>query len=78
VSEQPNRYLASRLDPIRAGRRNATVKTTSRSGAVVIFGTEFRRLEQAQPSVVAQIEEVMRQRLDADSHSSQQSLLQLL
>jgi hypothetical protein len=44
----------------------------------VIFGTEFRRLEQAQPSVVAQIEEVMRQRLDADSHSSQQSLLQLL
>jgi CRP-like cAMP-binding protein len=57
------------------GRRNATVKTTSPSELLVMFGTEFRRLEQAQPSVVAQIQEVMRQRLGADSQSSRQPLL---
>jgi CRP-like cAMP-binding protein len=57
------------------GRRNATVKTTSPSELLVMFGTEFRRLEQAQPSVVAQIQEVMRQRLAADSPPSQPPLL---
>jgi CRP-like cAMP-binding protein len=46
------------------GRRNATVTTTSASGLLVMFGTEFRRLEQAQPSVAAAIQAVMQQRLD--------------
>jgi hypothetical protein len=32
---------------------------------LVSFGTEFRRLEQAQPSIVAAIQEVMQQRLAA-------------
>jgi CRP-like cAMP-binding protein len=46
------------------GRRNATVTTTSASELLVMFGTEFRRLEQAQPSVAAAIQAVMQQRLD--------------
>jgi CRP-like cAMP-binding protein len=45
------------------GRRNATVRTTSPSKVLVMFGTEFRRLEQEQPQIVATIEAVMRQRL---------------
>jgi CRP-like cAMP-binding protein len=47
------------------GRRSATVTTTSPSEVLVSFGTEFRRLEQAQPSIVAAIQEVMQQRLAA-------------
>jgi CRP-like cAMP-binding protein len=47
------------------GRRTATVKTTSPSELLVMFGTEFRRLEQTQPGVVAEIHEVMRRRLAA-------------
>lgn len=45
------------------GRRNATVRTTSPSTVLVMFGTEFRRLEQEQPEIVATIEGVMRERL---------------
>jgi CRP-like cAMP-binding protein len=50
-----------------AGRRSATVTTTAPSQVLVMFGTEFRRLQQAQPSVAAAIEAVARERLDAGS-----------
>ena len=47
---------------IGSGRRSATVTTTSPSEVLTMFGTEFRRLQQAQPDVAAAIEEIARQR----------------
>jgi CRP-like cAMP-binding protein len=44
------------------GRRDATITATSPSRLLVMFGTEFRRLQQAQPQVAAAIEEADRQR----------------
>lgn len=43
-------------------RRNATVRTTAPSQVLVMFGTEFRRLQQAQPEIAAAIEEIDRKR----------------
>ena len=45
------------------GRRTATVTTTSPSQLLVMFGTEFRRLQQAHPEIAGRIEEAMRQRV---------------
>jgi voltage-gated potassium channel len=45
------------------GRRTATVTTTSPSQLLVMFGTEFRRLEHAHPEIAGRIEEAMRQRV---------------
>jgi CRP-like cAMP-binding protein len=50
---------------IEGSRRNATVTTTSPSRLLVMFGTQFRRLEMTQPGIAARIEDVMRQRLAA-------------
>ena len=44
------------------GRRKATVRTTAPSQVLVMFGTEFRRLQQAQPEIAAAIEEIDRKR----------------
>jgi CRP-like cAMP-binding protein len=44
------------------GRRNATVTTTSPACVLSLFGTEFRRLQQVQPAIAAQLEQAMRQR----------------
>jgi CRP-like cAMP-binding protein len=44
------------------GRRTATVTTTSPSRLLAMFGTEFRRMEDSQPAIAAQLETVMRQR----------------
>jgi CRP-like cAMP-binding protein len=44
------------------GRRDASVVITSPSQVLVMFGTEFRRLQQAQPEIAAAIEEIDRQR----------------
>jgi CRP-like cAMP-binding protein len=44
------------------GRRNATVRTTAPCEVLVMFGTEFRRLQQAQPEIAAAIEQIDRQR----------------
>jgi CRP-like cAMP-binding protein len=44
------------------GRRDATITTTQPSQVLVMFGTEFRRLQQAQPEIAAAIEEIDRQR----------------
>jgi CRP-like cAMP-binding protein len=41
----------------------ATVATTSPSKLFVMFGTEFRQLQEAHPDIAAQLEEAMRQRL---------------
>jgi CRP-like cAMP-binding protein len=49
------------------GRRGATVTTTEPSEVLVMFGTEFRRMQQAHPNVAAAIEEVGRQRVEADA-----------
>ena len=45
------------------GRRTATVTTTSPARLLVMFGTEFRELQQAQPGIAARIEDAMRQRV---------------
>ena len=45
------------------GRRTATVTTTSPSQLLVMFGTEFRRLQQAHPDIAERIEDAMRQRV---------------
>ena len=45
------------------GRRTATVTTTSPSQLLVMFGTEFRRLQQAHPDIAGRIEEAMGQRV---------------
>ena len=44
------------------GRRRATVTTSSPARALVLFGTEFRRLEQDHPHIAEQIETAMRDR----------------
>lgn len=38
------------------GRRSATVTTTTPARLLVLFGTEFRQLQQAQPDVAARLE----------------------
>lgn len=46
-----------------AGRRTATVTSTSPVRLLVMFGTEFRRLEEAYPEVVARLSGAMAARL---------------
>ena len=46
-----------------SGRRTATVTTTSPTTVYVMFGTEFHRLEDRHPEVVARIKALMRERL---------------
>jgi len=49
------------------GRRTATVTTTSPARLLVLFGTEFRQLQQRQPGIAARIEQAMRKRVAAPS-----------
>jgi voltage-gated potassium channel len=42
------------------GRRTATVTTATPARVLVLFGTEFRRLQQAYPELAAQIESRLR------------------
>jgi CRP-like cAMP-binding protein len=46
-----------------SGRRTASVMTTTPTTVYVMFGTEFRRLEQSHPEVLAQLKALMRERL---------------
>lgn len=46
-----------------SGRRTASVTTTTPTTVYVMFGTEFRRLEDSHPEIVAQIKALMRERL---------------
>ena len=43
------------------GRRTATVTTASPSRVLVLFGTEFRRLQQEQPEIAARLESGLRE-----------------
>ncbi len=45
------------------GRRAASVTTTTPTTVYVMFGTEFRRLQQTHPAVVGRIQAMMRERL---------------
>jgi len=45
------------------GRRSATVTTTAPSRILVMFGTEFRRLQQTQPEIASRIEATMGRRV---------------
>ena len=45
------------------GRRFASVTSTAPSELLVMFGTEFRRLEQQHPAIAATLEQAMRHRL---------------
>ncbi len=47
-------------------RRSATVTTTAPARLLVMFGSEFRQLQQAQPLIADRIEETMRGRLASD------------
>ena len=46
-----------------AGRRTATVTSTSSVRLLVMFGTEFRQLEAAHPAIAARITEAMQARV---------------
>ncbi len=46
-------------------RRTATVTTTEPSRVLVMFGTEFRRLQDSQPAIAARLEDAMRKRIAA-------------
>lgn len=48
------------------GRRSATVTTTSPAKLLVMFGTDFRQLQDSQPDIAARLEEAMQQRLATD------------
>jgi voltage-gated potassium channel len=48
-------------------RRTATVTTTRPSRLLVLFGTDFRRLQEAHPAVAARLEEAVAQRRAADA-----------
>lgn len=45
------------------GQRTATVTSTSSMRMLVLFGSEFRKLEAAHPEIAAEIAEAMRSRL---------------
>jgi CRP-like cAMP-binding protein len=45
------------------GRRTATVTTTSPARLFVLYGTEFRLMQQQFPDLAAQVEVLMRQRV---------------
>jgi CRP-like cAMP-binding protein len=47
------------------GRRTATVTTASASRVLVLFGTEFRRLQQEYPDLAEQIESGLRETAQA-------------
>jgi CRP-like cAMP-binding protein len=47
------------------GRRTATVTTVSPSRVLVLFGTEFRRLQQEHPEIAARIETELRETAQA-------------
>ncbi|MBV8256299.1 MAG: cyclic nucleotide-binding domain-containing protein [Actinobacteria bacterium] len=47
------------------GRRLATVTTTTPSRVLVLFGTEFRRLQAEHPDISETIEAAMRERAEA-------------
>jgi CRP-like cAMP-binding protein len=47
------------------GRRTATVTSTSPVRLLVMFGTEFRRLEAAHPDIASRLTEAMQARLAA-------------
>src|SRR5262245_54029546 len=47
------------------GRRTATVTTTSPAHVLVLFGTEFRKLQQEHPELAAQIETNLRETAQA-------------
>jgi len=49
------------------GRRTATVIASSEAKVLVLFGSEFRRLQQEQPETAAAIEAVMRERVPSPS-----------
>jgi voltage-gated potassium channel len=44
------------------GRRYASVTTTAPSKVLVLFGTEFRRLQQDHPQIAEKVETAMRER----------------
>jgi CRP-like cAMP-binding protein len=48
------------------GWRTATVTTTARAKLYVMFGTEFRRLQQGHPEIADRLETLMRTRLGRD------------
>ena len=53
------------------GRRNATVTTTTPSKLFFLFGTEFRRLQQAQPGVAQRLEaEMVRRQAELAQHQT--------
>ena len=46
-------------------RHSATVTTTTPVKLLVMFGSDFRRLQETQPGIAARVEEAMQQRLSS-------------
>ena len=46
-----------------SGRRQATVETVSPARVLILFGSEFRQLQETHPGIAAQIEAAMQERL---------------
>ena len=55
------------ISMLTGSRRSATVTTTAPTQLLVMFGSDFRRLEQEQPDIAARIDEAMRRRLGTDA-----------
>jgi CRP-like cAMP-binding protein len=53
-----------------SGRRKATVTTTSPACVLVLFGTDFRLLQEHHPGIARQIEDAMLKRLEQLQSSS--------
>ena len=54
------------------GRRSATVMTTAPSKVLTMFGTEFRRLQSAQPAIAESLVETMQARIAADGSAERE------
>jgi CRP-like cAMP-binding protein len=52
------------------GRRTATVTTTTPAELLVLFGAEFRQLQQAHPAIAAQLEQAVATRTERRSSPS--------
>lgn len=48
-----------------ATRRTATVRSTTPVKLLVMFGSDFRRLQETQPDIAGRVEEAMQQRLSS-------------
>ena len=59
--------FAGLTEDVDRGRRTATVTASTDAKVLVLFGSEFRRLQAEQPETAASIEAAMRERMPSTS-----------